>query len=313
MKILFIDTAHSILQSSLEKVGHECVPGFKLSRTEILDVIHEYHGVIIRSRIQLDREFLDKATQLKFIGRVGAGMESIDVKYAESKGIACINSPEGNKDAVGEHAIGMLLGLFNNLNRADRQVKEGKWIREANRGVELSGKTVGLIGHGMMGSAFAKKLSGFDCNIIAYDKYLHDFSDRYVKDVSMEVIFNETDILSLHVPLSHETEFMVNEAFINSFRKNIYVINTARGKCLKTDDLVKNLKSGKVLGACLDTIEYEDTSFEAITGFKEHLKDLLEFSDKIIFSPHIAGWTNESKEKLAKVLGEKIIRKFPVA
>lgn len=311
MKILFIDTAHPVLKTLLDDAGHECVPGFNLSRTEILDVIHEYDGVIIRSRIKLDKEFLEKATKLKFIGRVGAGMESIDVKYAESKGIACINSPDGNKDAVGEHAIGMLLALFNNLNRADLEVKEGKWIREANRGVELSGKTVGLIGHGMMGSAFAKKLSGFDCNVIAYDKYLHDFSDRYVKDVSMEVIFNETDIISLHVPLSHETEFMVNDAFINSFRKNIYIINTARGKCLKTDDLVKNLKSGKVLGACLDTIEYEDTSFEAVSGFKEHLKDLLKFSDKLIFSPHIAGWTNESKEKLAKVLAKKIIQHFP--
>ncbi len=312
MKILFIDTAHQILKSLLKDAGHECIDGFSLSRQEILNVISDYHGVIIRSRIKLDKEFLDKAIQLKFIGRVGAGMESIDVKYAESKGIACINSPEGNKDAVGEHAIGMLLSLFNNLNRADRQVKEGKWIREANRGVELSGKTVGLIGYGMMGSAFAKKLSGFDCNVIAYDKYLNDFSDRYVKDVSMEVIFNETDILSLHAPLSHETEFIVNDAYIKSFRKNIYIINTARGKCLRTDDLIKNLKTGKVLGACLDTIEYEDTSFEAVSGFKEHLKDLPEYSDKIMLSPHIAGWTKESKEKLAKVLGEKIIHKFSV-
>ncbi len=312
MKILFIDTAHQILKSSLEKAGHDCVPGYKLSRAEILEVIHDYHGIIIRSRIQLDKEFLDKATQLKFIGRVGAGMESIDVKYAESLGIACINSPEGNKDAVGEHAIGMLLSLFNNLNKADREVKEGKWIREANRGVELSGKTVGLIGYGMMGSAFAKKISGFDCHVIAYDKYLHDFSDQYVREVSMETIFDETDVLSLQVPLSHETEFIVNDAFINSFRKNIFIINTARGKCLKTDDLVKNLRTGKVTGACLDTIEYEDTSFEAIADLKTHLKGLLEFSDKIILSPHIAGWTTESKEKLAKVLGEKILMRFPV-
>ncbi|MEO8088622.1 MAG: NAD(P)-dependent oxidoreductase [Bacteroidota bacterium] len=311
MRILFIDTTHPILQSSLEDAGHECIAGFTLSREKILEVIRQYEGVIIRSRIQLDKEFLDKASQLKFIGRVGAGMESIDVKYAESKGIACINSPEGNKDAVGEHAIGMLLSLFNNLNKADREVKEGKWSRESNRGVELSGKTVGLIGYGVMGSAFAKKLSGFDCRVLAYDKFKKDFSDQYVKAVSMEEIFLETDVLSLHVPLSTETTFLVNDDYINRFRKNIYIINTARGKCLKTDDLVKNLQSGKVLGACLDTLEYEETSFEAVTGFKEHLNGLLEFSDKLMLSPHIAGWTKESTVKLAKVLAEKIIMKFP--
>ncbi len=310
MKILFIDNAHPVLQLLLKEAGHECTMGNILSREEILKVIDQYGGVILRSRIQLDKEFLDKASHLKFIGRVGAGMESIDIKYAESLGIACINSPEGNRDAVGEHAIGMLLSLFNNLNRADREVKEGKWIREANRGVELSGKTVGLIGYGMMGRAFAKKLSGFDCNVIAYDKYLHNYSDEFAKEASPDEIFSETDILSLHVPLSDETEFFVNNEYINRFRKNIYIVNTARGKCLKTDDLVKNLKTGKVIGACLDTLEYEDTSFEAVNGFKEHLNDLLEFADKIILSPHIAGWTMESNVKLAKVLAEKIIMKF---
>ena len=310
MKILFIDTAHPILFSLLEKAGNVCVPGNTLSRKEILEVIHEYDGVIIRSRIKLDKEFIDKAAHLKFIGRVGAGMESIDVKYAEQKGIACINSPEGNMDAVGEHAIGMLLSLFNHLSRADAEVKAGKWNREPNRGIELSGKTVGLIGYGLMGKSFAKKLSGFDCNVIAYDKYLHDFSDAFVKEVSLQEIFNETDVLSLHIPLSHETENLVNDAFINSFKKNIYVINTARGKCLKTDDLVKNLKTGKVLGACLDTIEYEDTSFEAISDLQSHISELLEFSDRVMLSPHIAGWTKESNEKLARILAEKIIRKF---
>ncbi|CAN5389452.1 2-hydroxyacid dehydrogenase [soil metagenome] len=311
MRILFIDTAHPILQSSLEDAGHECVSGIKLSRAEILEVIDQYEGVIIRSRVQIDKNFLDKALHLKFIGRVGAGMESIDVKYAESKGIACINSPEGNKDAVGEHAIGMLLSLFNNLHRADREVKEGIWSREPNRGVELSGKTVGIIGHGMMGSAFAKKLSGFDCSVLAYDKFKKDFSDQYAKEVSMEEIFLEVDVLSLHVPLSAETLFLVNDDYISRFRKNIYIINTARGKCIKTDDLIKNLKSGKVLGACLDTLEYEETSFEAIKDLNAHLAGLHEFSNQIILSPHIAGWTKESTVKLAKVLAEKIIMKFP--
>ena len=174
MKILFIDTAHQILFSLLEKAGHECVKGFELSRKEILEVIPQYKGAILRSRIQADKEFIDKATSLKFIGRVGAGMESIDVKYAESKGISCINSPEGNADAVGEHAMAMLLSLFNNISRADQEVKSGKWIREKNRGVELSGKTVALIGYGNMGKAFAKKLSGFDCSAIVFDKYLEN-------------------------------------------------------------------------------------------------------------------------------------------
>jgi D-3-phosphoglycerate dehydrogenase len=310
MKILFIDTAHPVLMSSLEDAGHECVAGYTLLRHEILNMIPGYEGVIIRSRIQLDKEFLDNATNLKFIGRVGAGMESIDVKYAERKGIACLNSPEGSRDAVGEHATGMLLSLFNNLNRADREVKAGKWVREANRGIELSGKTVGLIGYGMMGSAFAKKLSGFGCTVLAYDKYLENFSDQYATEAGMQEIFDQADVLSLHIPLTTETEFLVNDHFINAFRKNIYIINTARGKCLKTDDLVKNMRSGKVPGACLDTLEYEETSFEALAGLTSGLHDLLEFSDRIVLSPHIAGWTKESNEKLASVLAGKIIMRF---
>jgi D-3-phosphoglycerate dehydrogenase len=310
MKILFIDTAHQILFSILEKAGHECVKGYDLSRNQILEIIPQYNGAIIRSRIQADKEFFDRATRLKFIGRVGAGMESIDVKYAESKGIACINSPEGNADAVGEHAIAMLLSLFNNISRADREVKSGKWIREANRGIELSGKNVGLIGYGNMGKAFAKKLSGFDCKVIAYDKYLSNFSDQYAKEVSMDEIYLNADVLSLHVPLTHETDSFVNDDFINRFKKNFYLINTARGKCVNTNDLVKNLKSGKVAGACLDTIEYEDPSFEAAADLKLNLAGLNEVADKVILSPHIAGWTHESKEKLARILGEKIIAKF---
>jgi D-3-phosphoglycerate dehydrogenase len=310
MKILFIDTAHEILFAILEKAGHDCMPGYDLSRKEILEIIPQFQGAIIRSRIQADKEFFDRATRLKFIGRVGAGMESIDVKYAESKGIACINSPEGNADAVGEHAVGLLLSLFNNICRADREVKSGKWIREANRGIELAGKTVALIGYGNMGKAFAKKLSGFDCNVIAYDKYLSNFSDQYAKEVSMEGVYLSADILSLHVPLTHETESFVNDDFINRFKKNFYLINTARGKCVNTNDLVKNLKSRKVSGACLDTLEYEDPSFEAAADLASNLAGLNEVGDKVILSPHIAGWTYESKEKLARILGEKIIAQF---
>jgi D-3-phosphoglycerate dehydrogenase len=311
LKILFIDTAHPVLQKLLEEDKHICIDGTKFSRKDILEIISEYEGIVIRSRVIVDKELLDAAHHLKFIARAGAGMESIDVAYAETKKIACLNSPEGNRDAVGEHAIGMLLSLFNNLNKADREVKAGHWIREGNRGVELQGKTVGIIGYGNMGSAFAKKLSGFDVTVLAYDKFKKNFSDAFVKEATLEKLFSETDILSLHIPLNSETEFMVNDAFINKFKKNIYIINTARGKCLKTDDLVKNMKTGKVSGACLDTIEYEETSFEKIENQESRTKNqdswtYLIKSDRLIFSPHIAGWTIESNEKIAKVLAEKI-------
>ncbi len=311
MKILFIDTVHPILQKLLEEDGHSSVDASKFSGEEILKIISEYDGIVIRSRIPIDKGFLDKATNLKFIARAGAGMETIDVDYATKKNIACLNSPEGSMDAVGEHTIAMLLSLFNKLNKADREVREGKWIREGNRGVELQGKTVGIIGYGNMGRSFAKKLSGFECNVIAYDKYLKDFSSQFVKEVSMEEIFDQSDALSLHVPLTQETEYLVNDVFINRFKKNIYIINTARGKCLKTDDLVKNLKSGKVLGVCLDTIEFEDTSFEefAIRNSQFAIQPSWTYllqSDRTILSPHIAGWTVESHEKLSRVLYEKI-------
>jgi D-3-phosphoglycerate dehydrogenase len=311
MKILFVDTAHPLLQSSLEKEGHTCIDGTKLSRAEVLKTIYQYEGVTIRSRILFDKEMIDAATSLKFIARAGAGMETIDVKYAESKGIKCFNSPEGNRDAVGEHAIGMLLMLFDKLNKADREVREGKWNREANRGVELQGKTVGIIGYGNMGSTLARKLQGFEVNLLAYDKYKKGFGNKEIKESSMEEVFEHADILSLHIPLSAETEFLVNDDLIKRFKKNIYIINTARGKCLKTDDLVKNMKTGKVLGACLDVLEYEDTSYEKFAIENSHFEksetwQYLINSDKVVLSPHIAGWTVESLEKIAKVLFEKI-------
>lgn len=311
MKILFIDTVHPVLQKLLEEEGHRCDDGTNLSREEILKKISAYDGIVIRSRISIDKEFFREASRLKFIARAGAGMENIDVAFAESKNIRCLNSPEGNRDAVGEHAIGMLLSLFNHLNKADREVRAGKWIREGNRGVELQGKTVGIMGYGNMGSSFAKKLSGFDCNVIAFDKYLEKFPDDYATKVSMEEIFEQADVLSLHVPLTTETEFLIDDDFINRFRKNIYIINTARGKCLKTGDLVKNLKSGKVTGACLDVNEFEDSTFENSvvpeeqSGGNPAMEYLLQ-SDKVILSPHIAGWTIESNEKIARVLYEKI-------
>ncbi len=309
MKILFIDSNHPSLHQTLEKAGHVCHLHYDWTKEEIIQNIHLYDGIIIRSKIKITKAFLDKATNLKFIARAGAGMENIDVAYAESKGIKCIHAPEGNRDAVGEHALAMLLALFNNVLRADKEVREGKWLREENRGVELMGKTVGIIGYGNMGSAFAERLKGFGVKLLVYDKYKTNFGNECIQESSLERIFDEADIVSLHVPLTAETERMVYDTFINSFRNNIYIINTARGKCLNTDDLVMNLKSGKVLGACLDVLEYEMTSFETLdlTMLPEAFQYLTK-SDKVILSPHIAGWTIESHRKIAMVLAEKILQ-----
>lgn len=310
MKILFIDTCHPLLFEALIADGHECTEGYNLSYEEISKMMPELNGIIIRSRIQLDRKILDKSENLLFIARAGAGMESIDVGFAESKNIKCINSPEGNRDAVGEHATGMLLSLMNNLNRADQQVRRGEWIREENRGHELQGKTVGLIGFGNMGSSFASKLQGFDCKILAYDKYKKGFGNALVQEAGMQEIFNDSDILSIHVPLTDETEYFINDSLLNSFKKKIYFINTSRGKCVRTDDLVKNIQTGRVVGACLDVIEYEDLSFEKISGRNSFIENpswqFLIKSEKVILSPHIAGWTFESNEKIAMTLLRKI-------
>ena len=308
LKVLFVDTTHPILIEYLTNAGFECISGTKMSRNEIESIIHNYDGIIIRSRIEIDKQLIDKAIKLKFIGRVGAGLESIDVEYAEQKGIKCFNSPEGNRDAVGEHALGMLLCLFNNLCRANYEVKKGMWKREENRGLEIKGKTIGIIGYGNMGSAFAQRLKGFEANVIAYDKYKINYSDDYVKENTLEELFEKVDILSLHVPLTEETYYMVNNEFINSFKKDIYIINTARGKVIKTDDLVENLDKGKILGVAFDVLEYENNDFENLHSgkFPEAYKFLLE-SNNVIITPHTAGLTNESKIKLSEVLAKKII------
>ncbi len=313
MKILFIDTAHPVLWDSMIADGHECNAAYSFSLDEIIAHLPTTNGIVLRSRIAIDKKFLDKAPTLKFIARAGAGMESIDVEYATQKGIACLNSPEGNRNAVGEHALGMLLSLFNNLNRADRQVRAGEWTREANRGHELEGKTVGIIGYGNMGSAFAEKLKGFNCKILAYDKYKSNFGNENVSESTLEEIIMNADVLSLHVPLTTETTFLINEQFIDSFAKPFYLINTARGKCVSIHDLVGGLKSGKVIGACLDVYEYEDASFEKFSIETAGLKNnpdwnFLINSDQVILTPHIAGWTIESLRKIAEVLVDKIRR-----
>ena len=307
-KVLFIDSQHPRLQKDLQAAGFCCDMQYEWDSAKIAAELPNYMGIVIRSRIKLDKEIISKGTNLKFIARAGAGMENIDVAYAHSLGIHCLHAPEGNRDAVGEHAVGMLLSLFNNICRANNEVRNGIWIREGNRGVELQGKTVGIIGYGNMGSAFAKRLQGFGVKVLAYDKYKKNFTDEYAKEASLAEIFQAADVLSIHVPLTDETHYMIDSSFFEKFRKNIYVINTARGKVVKTDDLVEYMKKGKILGACLDVLEYEALSFEGLD--KDKLPEPFQYlikSDKIVLTPHIAGWTHESHEKIVAILAQKII------
>ena len=311
MKILHIDKNHPLMLAQLSAQGFENHEDYTSTKAEIEDKIADYDGIIIRSRFPIDKPFLDKATRLKFIGRVGAGLENIDVAYAESKGICLIAAPEGNRNAVGEHALGMLLSLLNKLKKANNEIKNGKWLREENRGWELDGKTVGIIGYGNMGKSFAKKLRGFDCQVICYD-ILPNKGDENARQVTLVDFFRQADVVSLHTPQTPQTTGMINEAFINSFAKSFWFLNTARGKSVVTDDLVRALQSGKVLGAGLDVLEYEKASFEDFFSDKqipEAFKYLLE-ADNVILTPHIAGWTLESKEKLAQTIVDKIISKF---
>lgn len=307
--IAFIDTVHPCLWNELNTNGFQCVDLTKIPRIELLKELKKYTGIVIRSRTKIDKEFIDKATNLKFIARSGAGLENIDLVYSEQKGITIYNSPEGNMDAVGEQAIGMLLMLFNHLKRVDIEVRKGIWKREENKGLELKGKTVGILGYGNMGSALAKKLSGFECNVIAYDKYKKGYTDQFVTEVEYPEFYERTDILSIHLPQTEETNYLVDENYISQFKKKIFIINTARGKNLKTSALVEGLKTGKVRGACLDVMEYEKSSFENLS-FEElpgDFKYLIQ-SENVILSPHIAGWTEESYMKLSSYLAEKIIK-----
>jgi D-3-phosphoglycerate dehydrogenase len=308
MKILFIDTVHPMLKQGLEKENHICDTAYNKSKTEIEQIIINYQGIIIRSRFKIDKQFINCGSNLKFIARAGSGLENIDVDYAERKNIHCYNAAEGNRQAVADHALTMLLSLFNNLNKADKEVRNGIWEREGNRGIELAGKTVAIIGHGNNGSAFAEVLKGFNVKILAYDKYLQDYPNKS----TMESIYKEADIVSLHIPLNKETTYFVDYNFINSFEKDIYLINTARGKCTNTKHLVTALVNGKIKGACLDVLEYEKISFENLSkkGLTSDMQYLIN-SKNTILSPHIAGWTKESNVKIAEVLLNKFISDFP--
>ncbi len=309
--ILLLDTNHPSLEKGLVDAGFRCDHFPELDRKGLLAIIGNYSGIIVRSRFRIDRELLSLAKNLAFVGRVGAGMEGIDSEFAASLGIRCFNAPEGNRNAVGEHAVGMLLMLMNRLLIADREVRQGIWKREENRGIELLGRTVGIIGYGNTGGAFARKLSGFNCRVMAYDKYKKGFSDEYVSETTMREIFREADVLSLHVPLTEETTYLVNAEYLDRFHKNILLVNTSRGKVVNTRDLVSALANGKVTGAALDVLEYESQSFENLQNdeMPEPMKALMA-SDQVVLSPHIAGWTQESKLKLARVIVEKILAEF---
>ncbi|MGE6352522.1 2-hydroxyacid dehydrogenase [Flavobacterium sp. NPDC079362] len=307
IKILHIDSNNPILWQQLEDAGFENHADFKSSKEEIEAKIQDYNGIIIRSRFKIDKTFLDKATNLKFIARVGAGLESIDCEYATSKGIHLIAAPEGNRNAVAEHSLGVILSLFNNLNQADAEIKAGHWNRESNRGHELDGKTVGIIGYGNMGKAFAKKLRGFEVDVIFHD-ILENIGDENARQVSLQELQQKSDVLSLHLPWTPETDKMVNANFIAAFAKPFWIVNTSRGKNIVTADLVEAMKTKKILGAGLDVLEYEKLSFETLFQDKntpEAFQYLME-AKNVLLTPHIAGWTFESHERLAQVIVDKI-------
>lgn len=317
MKILHLDSNHLLLINQLNDLGFQNDEDYTSSKQEIEAKIHFYDGLIIRSRFSIDKNFLDKATNLKFIGRVGAGLENIDCEYATSKNIELIAAPEGNRNAVGEHSLAMLLSLFNKLNKADMEVRNGKWLREENRGIELDGKTIGLIGYGNMGKSFAKKLRGFDVDVLCYD-IKPNVGNANCKQVSLAELQEKTDVLSLHTPQNELSKNMVNADFIKSFKKNFWLINTARGTAVLTKDLVTALKSGKILGAGLDVLEYEKSSFEnlfkkELTSIADKMPEAFQYlikSENVLLTPHIAGWTLESNQKLAQTIVDKIKGKF---
>ena len=301
---------HESIVSLLAEIGIEATYAPGMARAEILNTVGDYEGILVRSKTTIDKEFIDHAQKLEFIGRAGAGLDKIDVEYVESKNIEILNAPEGNRDALAEHAVGLLLSMLNNINAADQQVRNWIWDREGNRGVELSDKTVGIVGYGYMGQAFVQRLRAFDCRILVYDKYKKGFGTKKVEEVSLEKLFSKTDILSLHVPLTPETRSWINKDFIQQFRKDIHVLNTARGEILPIKDLLELLDDGKVLGAALDVLEKE--KFNQLSDEeKTRFEDL--FSRKnVVLSPHVAGWTFASYKRINEVLVSKIATHYRI-
>ncbi len=307
MKVLLLDKNHALLKEGLLQLGFEVDENYTTPKHEVEKVIAGYDGIIIRSRFPIDKAFLQKAANLKFIGRVGAGLENIDVDFARERNIVLFNAPEGNRNAVGEHSLALILNLLNRINLADREIRQGIWKREANRGEELEGKTIGIVGYGNMGKAFAKKLRGFDVEVLAYD-IKPDVGDENARQVDLSELQAQSDVLSLHVPQTLLTYKMVDADFIEAFKKDFWLINTARGSVVDTEALVAALENGKIRGAGLDVLEYEKSSFENMFDHDElpaAFKKLMAM-DNVILTPHIAGWTQESKVKLAKVMLGKI-------
>lgn len=298
-KVLVADRTHEVLVQKLREAGFEVRVEPDHDYESLVHAAQGCDGLVVRSKVIIDKEFIDRVPTLRCIGRVGAGMETIDVEYAESRGIRCLNSPEGNRDAVGEHAVGLLLALLDNIARADAEVRQGLWQREANRGYELGPLTVGIIGYGNMGQAFAKRLGGFGCRVLAYDKY-------HPANATLEQLQREADVVSFHVPLTDETRHYLDDAFVGNMAKPFYVVNTARGAVVDTEALARGLQSGKVRGAALDVLEYENMQADGLGNVAPAMHYLME-SKRTVLTPHVAGWTVESKYKLAEVLADKII------
>lgn len=310
LRIIIIDEMHPSIVPNLTESGFSCNYVPDITRGELLGIIGEYEGIIVRSKTQMDKELLEQAKKLKFIARAGAGIDNIDENYCNERGITLLNSPEGNRDALGEHALGMLLTLFNKIHTADQEVRKGVWDREGNRGIEVKGKTIGIVGFGNMGSAFAQRLLGFECDVLAYDKYKSGFGNSHVEEVNLETLFRQCDVISFHVPLTSETKGMYNYDFFHKFRKNIFLVNTARGPIIPFADLIRLLDEGKIKGAVLDVLENEKLSSLSIE--QENLFKRLSTMINVVLTPHIGGWSYESYERINDVLVQKITGRFAV-
>lgn len=311
-QVLFIDKVLPQIWSELRAAGIDCHDATELTRAEVLERLPDYEGLLIRSRLTVDRELLDRGQRLGFVARWGVGTEHIDLDYAAERGIRVYTSPEGSRDTVGEHTVGLLLMLMNHLGRADRQVRAGQWVRAANRATELGGKTVGLLGYGNMGTAAARRLAGFGCRVLAYDKFKTNYGDRYAAAADLETLWREADILSIHIPYEGN-HYFVDGDFIDRFQRPIWLVNTARGLVVHTADLVERLQSGRVLGAALDVIEYEEQSFVHLDPRQQPapFQYLLE-ADNVVLTPHIAGWSHEAEYGHARTLAAKIKAHFGI-
>ena len=307
-QVIFIDSVHPVLEQKLEQAGMVCLQHTKTNFETLQTILPEAYGIVIRSRFTIDSDFLKFCPNLKFIARSGSGLENIDTKACKDLGVRVYNSPEGNRNAVAEHALGMLLSLLHKIQKADKEVRLGEWNRESNRGEELDGKTVGIIGYGNNGAAFAKKLRGFDVRVLAYDKYKSGFGDHFVQECTLNAILEQADVISFHIPQNKETRSFLNEAFIVAMQKPFYLLNLSRGKIVDTAALVEGLQNGKIKGAGLDVLEFESKSFESF--FEQELPGSFSYlinSENVVLTPHVGGWTSESYVKLSSVLADKIL------